>query len=106
MSSGLKCVGRGTIKIIEECKAVGLPTPVFTNEFSGLQVTFRGKKTSGKTSEKIIKLVGDNKKITIAELSKEIGVTARTIERNLKKLQDQKKITRVGGAKGGHWELS
>ena len=102
MSSGLKCVGRGTIKIIEECKAVGLPTPVFTNEFSGLQVTFRGKKTS----EKIIKLVGDNKKITIAELSKEIGVTARTIERNLKKLQDQKKITRVGGAKGGHWELS
>ena len=101
--------GRGTIKIIEECKKHNLPTPVFTNEFSGLRITFKGKKMSGKmsgkTSGKILDLISENNGITIPELSNKMGVTERTIERNLKKLQEQKKLSRVGGAKGGHWEL-
>lgn len=110
--------GRGTIKIIEECKAVGLPTPVFTNEFSGLQITFRGRKTSEKmsekmsgktsekTSEKILLFVSEKKDVTIAELSEKIGVTERTIERNIQKLKKEGKLKRVGGAKGGEWKIS
>lgn len=107
--------GRGTIKIIEECKKFNLPPPVFTDEFSGLQVTFRNpqnklsektsEKLSGKTSEKILVLVGENKNITIAELSQTIGVTERTIERNIQKLRKNKLLERIGGAKGGHWEI-
>ncbi len=101
--------GRGTIKIIEECQALNLPTPIFTDEFSGLQITFKNKKgsveTSGKMSGKILVLVLENKKITIPELSKSIGVTERTIERNIQKLKKSNQLLRIGGAKGGHWEV-
>ena len=102
-------------KIIEECKKFNLPAPVFTNEFSGLQVTFKNpkKKVSGKVSEKmsgkmsgkIIALVDENKNITIAELSKKIGVTERTVERNIQKLRTAKLLERIGGAKGGYWKV-
>jgi ATP-dependent DNA helicase RecG len=34
-----------------------------------------------------------------------IGINRRNITRNIKKLQDQKIIIRVGGDKGGHWEV-
>ena len=42
------------------------------------------EKVSVKTSEKILVLVQDNPLITIAELARSIGVTERSIERNLK----------------------
>jgi ATP-dependent DNA helicase RecG len=62
-------------------------------------------KTSGKMSGKILALIKENRYITIPELSEKIGVTERTIERNLQKLQDEHFLKRVGGAKGGHWEV-
>ena len=78
----------------ELCKMAGIC-------IQACRLTFRGKKTSGK----ILNLINENNGITILELSNKMGVTARTIERNLKKLQEQKKLSRVGVAKGGHWEL-
>lgn len=62
-------------------------------------------KTSGKTSGKIIELMRQNPSITIPELAEIIGVTERSVERNIQKLQDDKIIRRVGPAKGGHWEV-
>jgi DeoR/GlpR family transcriptional regulator of sugar metabolism len=43
--------------------------------------------------------------LTIPELASLIGVTERSIERNIKKLQEQGRLRRVGPAKGGHWEI-
>jgi ATP-dependent DNA helicase RecG len=43
--------------------------------------------------------------ITIPELSQLIGVSERSVERNIKNLQDSKKLKRVGPDKGGHWEV-
>jgi len=109
--------GRGTIKIIEECKKFNISTPVFTNEFSGLQVTFRGRKVSGKSSEKssvkgsekssekIIQLIQRNSNITISELAEEVGISTRGIEKQLAKLKKDKIIKRVGASRGGHWEI-
>jgi ATP-dependent DNA helicase RecG len=34
-----------------------------------------------------------------------IGITERSVERNIQKLQEQNKLIRVGGAKGGFWEI-
>lgn len=62
-------------------------------------------KTSGKTSGKIIALMESTPSITIPELADIIGVTARSVERNIQKLQDGGKIRRVGPAKGGHWQV-
>ncbi len=103
--------GRGTLKIIRECEDAGLPAPGFSYDQSGFWIEFRkvagemSGKTSGKTSGKILALIKVDGYITIPELSQKIGVTERTIERNLQKLQQENLLKRVGGAKGGHWEV-
>ena len=55
--------------------------------------------------EEILSSLKENPKITIDELSKVMGVTPRTIERNLKKLQVSEKLKRVGPDKGGIWQV-
>ena len=62
-------------------------------------------KTSGKTSGKILAALKQDENLTIPELASFIGVTERSIERNIKKLQEQNRLRRIGPAKGGHWEL-
>lgn len=52
-------------------------------------------KTSGKMSVKILEY--------IPELSEKIGITERSIERNIQKLQKEQKLKRLGGDKGRKW---
>ena len=63
------------------------------------------EKVSVKTSEKILVLVQGNPLVTIAELARSIGVTERSIERNLKKLQAEQRLFRNGPANGGYWNV-
>jgi len=62
-------------------------------------------KVPGKTSGKMLALIRENSQITIPELALAIGVTERSIERNLQKLQQEMRLRRVGSAKGGYWEV-
>jgi len=62
-------------------------------------------KMSGKTSGKILELIASNSNITIPEIAKNIGLTERSVERNIQKLQANGKLKREGAAKGGHWEI-
>jgi ATP-dependent DNA helicase RecG len=64
------------------------------------------EKLSVKTSVKIIEIISDSPNITIPELSEIIGVTERSVERNLQKLQKEGKIKRIGPDKGGYWQVS
>jgi predicted HTH transcriptional regulator len=61
--------------------------------------------TSGKTSGKIVEVMGVTPTITIPELAGILGVTERSIERNIRMLQEKGIIRRVGPAKGGHWQV-
>jgi len=63
------------------------------------------QKTSGKTSGKILDNLKEDEHLTIPELARLIGVTERSIERNIRKLQEQGLLRRVGPAKGGHWKV-
>jgi len=63
------------------------------------------EKMSEKMSEKIVRFIQANPNITIDELSKLAEVSTRTIERNLKSLQADDRIRRIGPAKGGYWEV-
>ena len=65
----------------------------------------RADKASVKMSEKIVVALRENGALTISEIAQRLGVTTRTIERNLKKLQEQGRLRRVGPDKGGHWEV-
>ena len=79
-------------------KPVEKVTPV-----SGLQKM--SGKTSGKTSGKILDILKQDAHLTIPELAHLIGVTDRSIERNLRKLQEQGLLRRIGSAKGGLWKV-
>lgn len=57
--------GRGTVKIMDECKKAGLPEPEFREEFGGLSVHFR-KAELGESGEK---KVGDR----VGESGKKVG---------------------------------
>lgn len=61
--------------------------------------------TSGKTSGKILDMLRQDEHLTIPDLAHLIGVTERSIERNIRKLQDQGLLCRVGSAKAGYWEV-
>jgi predicted HTH transcriptional regulator len=73
----------------------------FTVTFSRLSQL----KTPVKTSGKIINLVQINSMITIPELAQDIGVTERSIERNIQKFKSDGELYRVDGARGGHWKI-
>jgi ATP-dependent DNA helicase RecG len=62
-------------------------------------------KTSGNTSGKILIALKQDVKLAIPELTSRIGVTERTIERNIKKMQEKGLLRRVGPARGGHWAI-
>ncbi len=64
-----------------------------------------GEKAREKTREKTLQEVQKYQYITIAELSEIIGVTPRSIERNIQKLQADGMLQRVGPDKGGYWEV-
>lgn len=58
-----------------------------------------------KRAREILRMARENPKVTIAELASVLAVTDRTIERNLKQLQQEGRLQRIGPAKGGHWEV-
>ncbi|WP_141234660.1 winged helix-turn-helix transcriptional regulator [Flectobacillus sp. BAB-3569] len=60
---------------------------------------------SEKMSEKVLKLINHNPRITTIALAKELGKSQRTIERAIKRLKTENKIERVGGDNGGYWEV-
>ena len=62
-------------------------------------------KTSVKTSVKILQAILEDDEITIPDLAKLVEVTTRSVERNIRKLQEEKKLRRIGPDKGGRWEV-
>lgn len=58
-----------------------------------------------KTADTIIELIRGNGKITRKEIADIIGKDIRTIGRAMKKLQEEKKLKRIGSDKSGHWEV-
>ena len=63
------------------------------------------EKMTEKTSEKILALIKENTSATIAELARITGLSARTIERNIRALRNQGRLLRIGPDKGGHWKV-
>lgn len=59
----------------------------------------------GKTSGKILQACRERASITIPELARRIGVTERSVQRNMRTLQNEGLLRRVGGRKEGRWEV-
>ena len=66
------------------------------------------EKTGGsreKSREKILVAIKENSDITIAELARVTGLSAKGVEKNIRILREENVIRRVGPDKGGHWEV-
>jgi len=110
--------GRGTIKIINECKRINATLPVFKYDLSGFIIEFgypskqgptmsnKSTTTTQSTGTKILEFIIANNNITIAELSQKTNLSPKTIERHLQKLQAENKVSRVGSKKSGSWKPS
>ena len=46
-----------------------------------------------------------NKYISQTELASQLSIARETVNRNMKKLQEQSIIRRIGADKNGHWEI-
>ena len=63
-----------------------------------------GEKTR-KSREKIVTLLAQDGKLSAAALAKQIGISAKAIEKHLAKLKADGIIERIGPAKGGYWKV-
>ncbi|MDO9512213.1 MAG: ATP-binding protein [Bacteroidales bacterium] len=102
--------GRGTIKIINECKKAGLPEPLIENVSGGISVTiFKTKivkanvyksKELNKRQQKALEFINDNGKIKNADYQIINNVSKRTASRELKEMVD-KRILELSGVGAG-----
>jgi Fic family protein len=58
------------------------------------------------SSEKILALIAKDTRISAKALAEKLGVSSRTIEKQLAKLKARGKLSRIGAAKGGHWQVN
>jgi len=55
--------------------------------------------------QKILKLVAQNKTVSMSEMAENIGISKRKVLDNINKLKNYGLLKRIGPAKGGHWEI-
>ena len=79
-------------------------TTVITTEKSAIGSEKNGS-GSEKTTEKIVRLMKANPYITNKELAEVCGITEDGVYWNNKKLKKNSRISRIGGDKGGYWEV-
>lgn len=117
--------GRGIEKICDACKELVSDMPIFELRGHGLRVYFKALQSAlidqpktlkqhdvgndvGKDvglADRILELIEAEPDITILGMSRKIGVTTRTVEREMRKLRESNHVVRVGGRKYGHWEV-
>ncbi|MDX7997819.1 HTH domain-containing protein [Xenorhabdus sp. Reich] len=72
---------------------------------TSVQMSVENTPPLNSTSQKILSVIAVCPAITIIQLADELEVSRRTIERNIKILQDIGRLVRVGAKKGGYWRI-
>lgn len=106
-------LNEGVPRIFEEMEAAGLPEPKIVETTTNVTVVlYNGKtaannaQTTEKTTEKIIRILKERPYVTAGQLAEELGLTIDGVDYNIRKLKKQGRIVRIGGDKGGHWEIN
>lgn len=108
--------GRGTLNIIDYCLQAGLPKPEFAYQWGAVRTTFyrRGWQDEGATVEgggvsggvsggvkELLSFIENHPGLSARELSSQLNIPLRTIERWLKELREQGLIEFRGAPKTG-----
>ena len=109
--------GSGVTRVISLFRAAGLRDPKFEMVGAGVRVTVFARdvdeqvsgrntpETTEKTTEKIIEALRKNPDATTQMLAEHVGITVDGVYWHVKKHKTQGKIRRIGGDRGGHWEV-
>ena len=98
---------KGKEAIIEDADVFRMTIPhpdVFSPQ---IEEKIEGKtvKIEGKTTEKILEAIKQKPNITTPEIAESLGLTEHAIYYSIRKLRENGRLRRVGGAKGGYWEI-
>ena len=124
--------GRGTLKIIDSCRASGLPEPVIKEMNGGIEVTLFVKMEEifvheisekfdnslklgnelgnelgnklGKTKKIILTEMKKNPEITGLKLSEILNISLTAVEKNIRQLREAGYVERIGGTRG-YWKV-
>jgi ATP-dependent DNA helicase RecG len=107
--------------VIAECERYGIAPPVFEERQGFIIVTFKVPVAEGagaekskekgrekgreKSPEKILRLIASSPKITTLEIAEAIGLSRAGVEKAIKKLKQEGRLSRIGPDKGGEWEV-
>lgn len=115
-------MGTGISRMRAITKAAGVPAPKFTSNLF-FTITFKRPKSIAKnvsgaeevrrkfgegseiSSEKILKLIEEDKYTSSKKISDAIGISPRAIEKQISKLKKEGYLKRIGSPKAGHWEI-
>ena len=89
-----------TTVITTEKSAIGSEKSAIGSEKNG-----SGSEKSSEKSQAIISAIRLNPKVTAAEIAMKLGVSSRAVEKRIKTLRENGVIRRIGGDKGGYWEV-
>ena len=104
--------GKGTLNIINECIKYGLPKPTYEYEWTAVRITFYKNDFKEKINEGInegIKLlyiyIQNNPFHRISQISKQLNIPSKTLERWIKQLKDENRIEYKGSKKTGGYSV-
>lgn len=106
-------VGSGVGRIKDLMQQAGLPEPIFQKEGMFTLTLSRPPKvtektsliTSAKTSDRILDYMKSNPTITIPQIAQAIGITERTVQRQIALLKKQGFLIRLRSDKSGEWRV-
>ena len=70
-----------------------------------LQALKEMQESNQKSNQKILAAMRRNPSVTIKELQEETGLSESGVKKIIRQLRADNAIQRIGGAKGGHWEI-
>ena len=114
--------GSGYKRVIHACQSGGYPEPDWEEPGTAFRVIFHPhpavleytradvpinvtENVTENREQSIFNLILTNKYITTTKLAQMLNVNRRTIARDIESLKNEGKLIRVGGAKGGYWDV-
>ena len=111
-------MGTGIKRMTNAMETAGLESPIFQTEGYFFKVIFKRdllhhdkdvvngvKDVVKENQEKVLELIGADKKITIPQMAHQLNISERQVQRVLKNLSDNGMILRNGGRKNGYWQI-
>ncbi len=103
--------GTGIKRIKEACRKNGNKvefffSDAFTIEISSNDTGYNVTDNVTDRQNRVLLLIKQNIKISTREIAELLGISKRTVLRELDDMKNKKLLTRIGKEKGGHWEIN